>query len=375
VNDLGYRVLREPPAEVGDGTEASERETELVVVDVAGLPDLAAVRRGPSGDPWWTAGLVLAPALALQSAPGTAVLTTSPAQAGLALTALRDRDPVAAVGCGPVTAFRGRAFDTVVLDQVEDVPDVRALALGVTRARRRLYVLVDGPALAATTGPLAALRHAVERGDARTWSAAALLGLDGPAPHRSDAALAEVGDPVRRAVAALDVSAGEDLRSALALALDGARDSLWLWSPWLDAGLIAPLVAAAVERGVRVRVFLRPDEGADDGTADALRESGASVVRAEHGPRRVAVVDRRTVLLGSTIRPDGPHGPRKALLTVEGRGLAERLLVELGATAFGDPQPCATCADPMEVRGEGAAARWECRSCGAEVQTGAGRAG
>jgi hypothetical protein len=231
--------------------------------------------------------------------------------------------------------------------------------------------VVDGPALGAATGPLAALRRAVERGEARTWSAAALLGLDGPAPYRSDPALAAVGDPLRRAVAALDVSDGADLRSALGLALGGARDSLWLWSPWLDAGVVEPLVAAAVERGVRVRVFVRPD---DDG-ADALRASGATVVRADRGPRRVAVVDRRTVLLGSAVLPDGPRGPREALLTVEGRGLAERLLVELGAAAFGDPRPCATCADPMQVRGEGTGARWECGSCGAEVELGASRGG
>jgi hypothetical protein len=99
------------------------------------------------------------------------------------------------------------------------------------------------------------------------------------------------------------------------------------------------------------------------------------VVHVEHGPRRVTVVDRRTVLLGSSVLPDGPRAPREALLTIEGRGLAERLLVELGAAAFGDPRPCATCADPMEVRGEGAGARWECRSCDAEVQAVAGRAG
>ncbi|MCO1655769.1 AAA domain-containing protein [Pseudonocardia humida] len=354
VNDLGYQVLRGPDAE--------QDETEVVVVDVAALPDLAAVRRGPSGDPWWMAGLVLAPALARGSEPVTGVLTTSRAQAELTLTALRDRDPL--TGCGPVTAFRGRALDTAVLDQVDHAPDARAFALGVTRARRRLYVLVDGTALAAATGPLAALRQAVERGDARTWSAAALLGLDGPAPYRADRVLAEVGDPLRRAATALDVSAEDDLRAELERRLGAARDSLWLWSPW-PAGVVAPLVGAAVERGVRVKAFLRPD---DDG-ADALRESGATVVRTDHGPRRVALVDRRTVLLGSAVLPDGPRDPREALLAVEGRGPAERLLVELGADATADPCPRA---DPVDVRGGDPDVGRECRSGDAEVELGAG---
>ncbi|WP_214402635.1 AAA domain-containing protein [Pseudonocardia lacus] len=368
VNDLGYRVLREP-ADAQDTDDEDPAATEIVVVDVAALPDLAAVRRGPSGGPWWTAGAVLAPALARGAAPEVGVLTTSRAQVGPTLAALRDRDLL--VGCGPVAAFRGRALDTVVLDQVEDEPDVRAFALGVTRARRRLFVLVDGPALDATTGPLAALRHAVDRGDARSWSAAALLGLDGPAPYRSDRVLAEVGDPLRRAVAAVDVSDEADLRAALDARLGEARDSLWLWSPWPAAGVLAPLVAAAVGRGVRVRAFVRPDEDGDG--AAALRESGATVVRAEDGPRRLAVVDRRTVVLGSAVLAAGPRGPREALLAVEGRALAERLLVDLAADALGDPRPCATCADPMEVSGEGADTRWECRSCG--VESNAGRAG
>jgi hypothetical protein len=255
-----------------------------------------------------------------------------------------------------------------------DEPDARAFTAGLTRARRRVYVLADGPGPEAA-GPWAALGQAVRRGDARSWSAAALLGLDGPAPHRSDPALAEVGDPLREAVGAVDVSGTAALRAELDRHLGAARDSLWMWSPWLGAGaeVVVPLVAAAVVRGVRVRVFVRP--GADPGggaAADALRGVGATVVAVDRGPEQVVVLDRGTVLLGSTVLPG--EG-RACLLAVPGRALAESLLAELDAEALGDPRACASCADPMDVRGEGAGVRWECRGCGSAAELGAARPG
>lgn len=396
-NDVIYEVLRD--ARELPGIRANS-PTEIVVVDVSSLPDLAGVRRSRPSGRWWAAGLVLSRALVQQHLPespgGVGVVTPFKPQAEATLAALRDQDLVTGVGCGTVHSFQGREFDTVVFDLVEDgqgwiaaggrrpVGDygftgIRLFAVGATRARHRLYILLDGRALTgATGGPLRALRSALERGDARSWSAAALLGLAEPPDEQVDPTFGEVADLLRQTVTVSDITNEVSFGQELERHLVDARDSVWMWSPWVArrADVIVPLIADAVRRGVRVRVFVRPDEDNlmkkewAQRRLPALRQSGATLIRSDHEHRKIVVIDRRTVLFGSlNALSANPGSTRESMLTLNGRAFAERLLLELDAETLGDPRACADCGNQMDVRGGGRRQRfrWECGTCGTKV--------
>jgi hypothetical protein len=396
-NDVIYQVLRD--ASELPGIRANP-DTEIVVVDVSSVPELAVVRQSRPSGRWWAAGLVLSRALVQQHLPessgGVGVVTPFKPQAEATLAALRDQDLVAGVGCGTVHSFQGREFETVIFDLVEDGrgwvaaggrPDsgpyglkgIRLFAVGATRARRRLYLLLDGRALtSAASGPLGALRAALDRGDVRSWSAAALLGLAEPAEAQVDPAFAEVAELLRQTVTISDITNEVSFGQELERHLVGARDSVWMWSPWVSkrADVVVPLIADAVRRGVRVRVFVRPDEDNlmrrewAQQRLPALRESGATLIRSDHEHRKIVVIDRRTVLFGSlNALSANPGSTRESMLTMDGRAFAERLLLELDAETLGDPRACTGCGNPMEVRGGGKRQefRWECRTCRRKV--------
>ncbi|OZM77313.1 AAA domain-containing protein [Pseudonocardia sp. MH-G8] len=166
--------------------------TEVVLIDVA----TAAV---PAADGLVTA---LPRALAALHAPDGPVGVVAPcaARAEAVLASFRDHGLVMGVTADTVHALQGREFATAVVDLRTEVPDdgQRAFGLAVATARRRLYLLADGAAVgAAEAGPLRALRDAVERGEVRTWSAAALLGTVDPPIGPVEAAFAEVSAQLR----------------------------------------------------------------------------------------------------------------------------------------------------------------------------------
>jgi hypothetical protein len=365
------------------------------------------VQRSGSGRNWWAAGLVLSRALAELHRPEStgeaAVGIVAPyrAQSEATLAALRDQDVIGGVACGTVHSFQGREFDTVVFDLVEEGrgwvsaagqrpltsfghDGLRIFAVGATRARHRLYLLVDRSAVRmATAGPLWALREAVDRGDVRIWSAAALLGLDDPPPNHLDPVFDEVAELLRGTVVVRRVDDEVSFGAELERHLDAARTSVWMWSPWVfnRAAVVVPLIERAVQRGVSVRVFIRPDSDRNmaspraQAQLPALYSSGATVIRSDHEHRKIVVVDRRVVLYGSlNVLSNNPGSTRESMLTLEGRAFAERLLVELEAETFGTPKPCTGCGTVMEVRGGGKLRRfrWECRSCKIRVDAPAG---
>jgi hypothetical protein len=312
----GYEQLR----------EAAEAGTEIVLVDVSTVPGLAAARPGSVAGKWSAAGAVLACALAERHRRDGTVGVVAPdvVQADVTLAAFRDRGLVAATAVGPVRALQGREFATVVADLVAGDGGPQALGAGIAPARDRLYLIADGVA----DGPL---REAVERGDIRTWSAAALLGV--AEPPADDATFGEVAELLRAGVHGEEAFEGH--------AAD-ARRSVWVWAPWpgdADAAL-----EAAARRGVRVRVFAAPGEEVRAGT----------VIRSDHGHGGLVVVDEQVVLLGAGER----------VVAVPGAAFAHRLLAELQAEWTGEPRPCDRCGEPMEVRrGDAADARWHCPGC------------
>jgi hypothetical protein len=273
---------------------AAEPDTEVVLVDVSTIPDLAAARAGSVDGRWSAAGAVLARALVerhLRDGP-VAVVTPDVVQADVTLAALRDRGLVGGAAVGPVPALQGREFSTVVFDLSAGDPGPRTLGVGLTIASDRLYVLADG----VPDGPL---RAAVERGEVRTWSAAVLLGA--AEPPADDPAFTEVSELVRA-----DVHDG--WRQHLAV----ARRSVWMWAPWPgEQGDVEALLREAAGRGAQVRVFAAP--GADV-AVDTVIRSGQ-----EHGG--IIVVDDRTVLLSAGCGTVAMAGP----------AFAGRLLAELQA--------------------------------------------
>jgi hypothetical protein len=217
------------------------------------------------------------------------LVTADVVQADLTLAALRDRGLVSGVAVGPVAALQGREFPTVVLDLAAGDDGPQTLGAGITLARDRVYLVADGVA----DGPL---RAAVERGDVRVWSAAALLGA--AEPPADDPAFTEVSELLRA-----DVHDGQELARHLA----AAQRSVWVWAPWGDAD---GALQDAAGRGVRVHGSPRSGD----------------VAEAEI--RGIVVVDEQVVLLEAG----------QSMVAMSGPAFAGRLLAELQAESSGEPQ-------------------------------------
>jgi hypothetical protein len=404
-NDVVYRLLRDAD-ELPD--IRAEARTDIVVVDVSTVPGLAEVCRPAGGSRWWLAGVVLGRALVELHLPEGRVGLVTPyrPQVEAVLQALEDRRVVAGAAVGTVHSFQGREFPTVVFDLVDDgegwiararadrgtweADGLKLFGVGITRARDRLYVLVDGRAVRqAGSGPLLHLRRGLERGEIRCWSAAALLGQDDPPAGIVDDTFADVARLLQQLVTVTDVHDEHSFGSELERRLAAARRSVWMWSPWIanHGRIVVPLIVAAVRRGVDVRVFIRPDTDRNMASTWAqrqlsgLRDSGATVIRSDHEHRKIVVVDQEVVLLGSlNVLSNSPGKTRETMITMEGRAFTARLLTELRAEEIGTVQVCDRCGNAMEVRrreGRTPDLFWHCRPCNQRIplqRTGSPRA-
>jgi hypothetical protein len=389
-NEVTYEVLADADMVAGH----PRPETEIVLVDVSTVPDLGVLRNGRRSGKWWMAGVLLSRALAEQHAPAGPVGILAPyrAQAEATLAALRDGNLVAGTAVGTVHSFQGREFPTVVFDLVDDGRGwiargrrdggswedggVKVFGVGITRARSRLYLIVDLQGVnSASAGPFRALHAAVGRGEVQLWSAAALLGREEPQAALVDSTFAEVARLLRRTVTVTDIHDEHTFAEELERQLDGARHTVSMWSPWIAnrAGQVVPLIKAAVDRGVQVTVFLRPDEDRNMAREWAqrrlpdLRNSRATVIRSDHEHRKLVIIDDERVLIGSAnLLSNTPGSTREVMITMEGRAFAERMRTELRVDEIGKPRACPSCGLVMEVR-RGRGRRSEpfryCRPC------------
>jgi hypothetical protein len=395
-NSAIYKVLRDAHELSGVNVQP---QTEIVLVDVSTVPDLATIRAGSASGKWWMAGVVLSRALAELHVPDGPVGVVTPynVQFEAILAALRDRDMVAGTAVGTVHSFQGREYPTVVFDLVDDgrgwvaqgrrdqgpwkYDGLKMFGVGITRARSRLYLIVDGRGVrGASAGPFRELRRGVERGEIRWWSAAAMLGMDEPAPGPVDETFTEVSRLLQQLVTVTDVHDEHTFGRELERHLTASRDSVWMWSPWIAnrARQVVPLIHAAVERGVDVRLFMRPDEDrlmARDWAQrqlPALLASGVTVIRLDQEHRKIVVIDGQVVLLGSlNALSNTPGTSRETMITMDGRAFAARLLAELRAEEIGTPRPCSSCRKPMDVRrrqSKAADLYWHCRPCKVQVR-------
>lgn len=393
-NETIYDVL----ADADVPADQPRPDTEIVLIDVSTVPELAAVRDGRRGGKWWAAGVLLSRALAEQHAPTGPVGIVTPyrAETEATLAALRDRNLVDGTAVGTVHSFQGREFGTVVFDLVDDGRGwiargrrdagsredigVKLFGVGITRARSRLYVVVDWEGVrSAPAGPFRALRAAVERGEVRRWSAAALLGRAEPPTEPADSTFVEVARLLERTVTVTDIHDERSFVAELERQLGGARAAVWMWSPWIAnrARQVVPLIKAAVDRGVQVTVFIRPDEDRNMSTEWAqrrlpeLRDSGATVIRSDHEHRKLVIIDAERVLIGSAnVLSHSPGSTREIMVTMEGRGFAGRLIAELRVDEIARPRACPACSRHMELRRSGGrrcGLFWHCRPCNRRI--------
>ncbi|MCG3753195.1 AAA domain-containing protein [Amycolatopsis sp. Poz14] len=394
-NKVVYQVLEDGVTEVSGRAPAN---TEIVVVDVQGLDDINQVRRSGRVAGWWPVGALLSRVLVEHHAAdpdGVGVVTAFRQQVEATHAALRDAGQNLAVPVGTAHAFQGRELGSVVFDLVEDGKGwisaakwngnefarsgVRLFGVGITRARRRLYVIADGRlALKGAQGdsPLGALVALGREGAVQRCRASVLLGMAESVDFTPVSSVeAELNEVLRGLVDVMDIHDEFSFDKALHEQLAAVRRSLWMWSPWVGkkSGQFLALIASAVSRGADVRVFVRPErdhimrQEANKEWVAALLATGAKVIRAEVEHRKIVVVDRQVVLLGSH-NPLSQRRSREVMLACRGAAFAERLLADLDAETHGQPPVCDRCGRDFELWRSEAKAKnmpyfWRCHPC------------
>ncbi len=394
-NDVVYGVLEDGIAEV---TGKPPEDTEIVLIDVDGLRELNQVQRSGRYAGWWPVGTLLARALVehhVGAGEDVGVLAPFRHQVEATHAALRDSGRNLDAAVGTVHSFQGREFDSVIFDMVEDGHgqlgvarsrggtfergSVRLFGVGITRARKRLYLIAnERAAIRGALGgtPLGSVRRLLSDKGAQRCRAGVLLGLAEPGEFRPVSAVEkELRDVMGGLVEVTDVDDEFSFDDALDVHLAKAQRSVWMWSPWVarKSERFAPLIAAAVGRGVDVRVFVRTDSDANMRRDNyrkwvaGLAETGAKVIRSDVEHRKVVVVDRSVVLLGSQ-NPLSQNRFREVMITCRGAAFAERMLTEMQAEKHGCPPVCERCGDDFELRrhgdNNGREYHWRCRHCG-----------
>ncbi|MFF6809239.1 AAA domain-containing protein [Streptomyces sp. NPDC012403] len=353
-------------------------DPEIVVVDTDGLHELARPHLTGSRSGWWPAGSLIARALVdYHRARGedTGIVTPYGVQAEATLEALRDVEggggPLAEVGTAH--RFQGREFPVVVFDTVEGADGkelwmslahrkpgasdwarngVRLFNVAATRVQTRLYVIGSWQRISSA-----------KKGTAFSHLAA-LIGTPGvrrlraghlitppheDAPHRGEfgAALADV---LARHVEITGIDDETTFFSTFEDEIRTARASVWLWAPWVANRVrgILPLLREAAGRGVRVSVFIRDDTDQLQARPDHqsliadLRAVVHTVVPVNVMHQKIAVIDERTVMLGS-LNTLSQSWTREVMVTIRGGHFARKLLEHEHAELFTRPPKCGRC--------------------------------
>ncbi|MEV6209596.1 AAA domain-containing protein [Kitasatospora sp. NPDC051914] len=376
-NTLAYDGL----LSAGPSAEARARargadDAEIVIVDTDGLVDLAQVYRIGAAKGWWPAGVLLSRALAdLHRADGDAVGVVTPytAQAEATLEAMREIEGESGMlaEVGTAHRFQGREFPIVVFDLVEAAhgdgmwmakaarrPDagawvhngLRLFNVAVTRVQHRLYLVGSRSRIAAAAPDtaLGAVRELIEGRLVRTIPAAALIAPHGPVTPHLGPVGSRLAEVLGRHVEITDVQDEVAFRRTFADHLAAARQSIWIWTPWVAARVrtLLPALEDAVRRGVRVTVFVRdPSDHNQQKFAEYLAELKAVVprvvpVNVMH--QKIVVVDDRLVLLGSLNALSQNHS-REVMLTIRGSHFARRILQHEHAEDIANPPACGSC--------------------------------
>jgi hypothetical protein len=376
-------------------------DPEIVLVDTGGLGDDLGLARQTAGESgrWWTAGSLLAAAIAehhRDDGESVGIITPYALQARVTREWLGDQGVLQRtppVEIGTAHSFQGREFDIVILDLVEDgnwpgwashgnftsAKDynrngARLLTVGATRARRRVYVLTAWLALAqAESG--SALQHFAALATYPTSPrvqgvrATQLLGL--PDTETSDLS------PLQREIwhafeghVRYTALHDEDTYFPDALdAIDQARHSIWLWSPWYTMRMwkVLPHLEQARDRGVRIHLFVTDDNDSlvqgqlkNPATASnaaarlpALEAVADTLVHIKQMHQKILVLDESIAFLGSLntlSHRQGHEGLREVMVRFQGRRFARHLLDHENADLIAAPPTCPDHHTQAELR-------------------------
>ncbi|MER6111818.1 phospholipase D-like domain-containing protein [Streptomyces hirsutus] len=128
------------------------------------------------------------------------------------------------------------------------------------------------------------------------------------------------------------------------------RASVWLWAPWVANRVrgVLPLLREAAGRGVRVTVFIRDDTDKLQASPNSqsliadLRAVVHTVVPVNVMHQKIAVIDERTVMLGS-LNTLSQSWTREVMVTMRDGHFARKLLEHEHAKLFARPPKCARC--------------------------------
>ncbi|MFC1443136.1 AAA domain-containing protein [Streptacidiphilus sp. N1-10] len=376
-------------------------DPEIVVVATDGLGDDLAVARQTAGESgrWWTAGSLLAAAIAehhRDDGESVGIITPYSLQARVTREWLSDQNVLQRtppVEIGTAHSFQGREFDIVILDLVEDgnwpgwashgnftsAKDynrngARLLTVGATRARRRVYVLTAWLALSQAESGSALQHFAALATDPTGPSvqgvrATQLLGL----PDTETSGLSPLQQEIWHAFEGhvrYTALHDEDTYFPDALdAIDQARHSIWLWSPWYTMRMwkVLPHLERARNRGVRIHLFVTDDNdslvqgqlnnpatAADAATRlPALETVADTLVHIKQMHQKILVIDERIAFLGSLntlSHRQGHDGLREVMVRFQGQRFARHLLDHENADLIAAPPTCPDHQTQAELR-------------------------
>jgi hypothetical protein len=395
-NLLAYDGLLRP----GKGVRAhAEDDPEIVLIDTDGLHELAHVHRVTSNAGWWAAGVLLARALVEmhnENGETTGIVTPYVVQAEATLEALRDVEPSGRplAEVGTAHRFQGREFPIVVFDTVEPwhggnlwmgqssrLPGsnswqhkgVRLFNVATTRVQHRLYVIASRQRVQ-TARPGTAFGHLgglLRDQKARSIPATGLITPPGLEPANLGPEGRHLAEVLARHVEITDIDDEKSFYDHFARVLSQAQHSIWLWSAWVSSRVnqILPLLQDAVDRGVRVTVFVRdPSDTLQKKqqfveSLARLRTVVPHVVEVNVEHEKVVIIDEHIVLWGS-LNSLSQRWSRELMTTAHGHHWARRLLDHLHAEEFSRPPLCGACnGQKVDLRRQGSGTwYWRCYS-------------
>lgn len=381
-------------------------QQEIVLIDVDGLGDeLASVRRGPAGagGSWWPVGALISRAIADREVrraeeagePAGAkagIVVPYRLQQELIQDVLNESGASPQVDVGTSHRFQGREFDTVIFDLVEDgsgperdwgwvargnlggssweAKGLRLFNVGITRARRRLYLIANAAAIRrASRGPLRAVRQMLDAHKIHVVRAADILGVsDAPV---GDPLASEVWHALRGHATLIDLYDEDHLPDELCRRIDEAQERIWLWSPWVGrrSEQLLPHLRDAQDRDVRVHAVVLPGNEVTRQLQPRHQELAAQIARTvylgkEH--QKIIVIDRSLTFIGSmNVLAHVPGGRHETMALFQSATLADRILEHERVDELADPPRCPKCgADVRHVRTLGGAnlgkLHWTC---------------
>ncbi|WP_433792665.1 AAA domain-containing protein [Actinoplanes sp. CA-252034] len=356
-----------------------ETDPEILLVNVDGLGEIGRVRSDGPFKGWWPAGALLARVLAdFHQSRGerTGIVTPYGRQVEATLEALRDHETGDSLvtEVGTAHRFQGREFPIVVFDMVEDEYDTRWMAeasltkslflrdgirlfnVAITRTQHRLYLIGSWKRIedAAAGTPFGYIAELIRTKRARVIHANHLVAPtstpDDDLAHLAGSFTGELAELLAQHVRVEDIHDERTFFDVFADHIASARQSIWLWAPWTTNRVksVLPLLQAAVDRGVRITLFVR-DPG--DKTqrepkhqkflAD-LRAVLHTVIEVNVMHQKIVVIDEQTTLLGS-LNVLSQSWTREVMVAMRGAHFARKLLEHEHSADFSRQPTCGAC--------------------------------